>query len=380
MAEFNMDFDFEDIEPRKFNAMHNKIAKANAKARKFGKRTLTPALLNAKSNLPLSSLGKKSDGTGFTTADLVDFKRVKEYLGKKFNKSERGITYAQIVANSTKKDLDRSNNRVNDGTGVKNASPVGVIGDIFTVNVQSSDASTTGGAYRVQIRFESWFDRMSDSEGTVKGDEKTIRKIISDNLSFECNCGQHQYTYRYLATAGNFALSPKEYAFPKIRNPHGEGVACKHVLLALNKLKSVSWIKLIAKTMAKAAAKVGYGDKNKFYFEKDEIKKANSLSRRGALDSEREKKAFEKHLRNKVRLANRIKKDANKLQTLQTQLKRARAQNQKLKDKKISDSYKSFSEGAKAFGASNEDILSRFAEKQKLSKANLNRLKGKLKG
>lgn len=375
-----MDFDFKDLPPKQFMAMQNKVAKAAAKVRKYAKRTLTPALLNAKSNVPLSKLGKKADGSSFTIDDLVDFKAVQKDLGERFNKNERGITYAQITAESNKKDRDRANNRVSDGTGVKNASPVGVIGDVFTANVQASDASTTGGAYRVQIRFETWFDGMTNSDATIKGDIKTIENIITDRLSFECNCGQHQYTYRYLATAGNFALSPKEYAFPKIRNPHGKGVACKHVLLTLNKLKSTSWIRLIARTMAKAAAKVGFGDKNKFFFEESEIKQANSLSRRGALDADKEKQAFEKHLRRKVRLANKIKKDTNKLQTLQSQLKRARNQNQKLKDKRIVESFKSFSEGAKAFGASKQAILDKFAEKQRLSKANLSRLKSKLKG
>jgi hypothetical protein len=380
VAEFNMDFNFKDLPPKQFMASQNKIAKAAAKVRNHAKRTLTPALLNAKSNVPLSRLGKKPNGASFTVDDLLDFKEVQKDLGKRFNKNERGITYAQIVAESNQKDRDRANNRVSDGTGVKNASPVGVIGDTFTANVQASDASTTGGAYRVQVRFETWFEGMTNSDGTTKGDIKTIEKIVTDRLSFECNCGQHQYTYRYLATAGNFALSPKEYAFPKIKNPYGKGVACKHVLLTLNKLKSTRWIRLIAKTMAKAAAKVGFGDKNKFFFEDSEIKQANSFSRRGALDADKEKQAFDKHLRRKLRLANKIKKDTDKLQTLQSQLKRARNQNQKLKDKKIVESFKSFSEGAKAFGASKQEILDKFADKQRLSKANLSRLKSKLKG
>lgn len=67
---------------------------------------------------------------------------------------------------------------------------------------------------------------------------------------------RHQYWYRYIATAGNFALAPpKEYAYPKIKNPKLRGVACKHVIHALTRLQSSSWQLSIARALQRLRRK-----------------------------------------------------------------------------------------------------------------------------
>lgn len=379
------DMDFQDIPPKQFVAMFNKMDAANAKVRRFAKRTLTPAILKSKDPVAMARLGMRDDGKPFTREDLLGFEKQIKTLKSKFSSNERGITYAQIVAGSLPIDIARSNNSVSDGSGVNAASMVGVEKNVFVAQVASSDAST-GGRYRVRVRFETWFDAMNISDGTMKGYEKAVEHTVKDRVSFDCNCGRHQYWFRYLATVGNFALSPKEFSFPKIRNPTGQGVACKHVLLVLNRLKSISWQRSIALRLAKAAEAIGYGDdskKQKFYFDEDEIKKANSLSRRGSLDPAKEKAAFARYLKSRQRLANRLVKDQDKIKKLQGQLKRSRAQTVKAKqgnaDKLMLNKMQGFIEALEGYGVTKTQAIDQFAIKQKLSKANLKRLKGKLK-
>lgn len=62
-------------------------------------------------------------------------------------------------------------------------------------------------------------------------------KLLKDSLiKFDCDCGRHTYWYRFIATTGDFAyvgsspIGRSETGFPKIRNPHLNGLACKHVL------------------------------------------------------------------------------------------------------------------------------------------------------
>ncbi|MCV5390784.1 phage tail protein, partial [Escherichia coli] len=77
-------------------------------------------------------------------------------------------------------------------------------------------------------------------------------------ISFDCDCGRHQYWYRYLATMGNYCIAPpKEFAFPKIRNPELSGVACKHVLKAATMLQSLAWQRILANQMKQQARRVG---------------------------------------------------------------------------------------------------------------------------
>lgn len=69
-----------------------------------------------------------------------------------------------------------------------------------------------------------------------------IRQVANwlrkQKLSFDCDCGRHQYFFRYVATIGGFATGRKETAYPKIRNPELRGVACKHVLRTMAELES----------------------------------------------------------------------------------------------------------------------------------------------
>ncbi|MDW3171472.1 hypothetical protein R8N48_31470, partial [Vibrio sp. Y184] len=78
-----------------------------------------------------------------------------------------------------------------------------------------------------------------------------------------------------MATMGNYCIAPpKEFAFPKIRNPELSGVACKHVLKAATMLQSLAWQRILANQMKQQARRVGFGSDNKTYLLNENEKKA----------------------------------------------------------------------------------------------------------
>lgn len=86
---------------------------------------------------------------------------------------------------------------------------------------------------------------------------------------------------------------PKEFSYPKIRNPQLKGVACKHVLKAAVMLQSVAWQKIIGKQMELAANRVSFGDDRKYshVLTKQEAKAA-AKNRSTKIDPEKQKPRF----------------------------------------------------------------------------------------
>jgi hypothetical protein len=76
------------------------------------------------------------------------------------------------------------------------------------------------------------------------------KQVAQGYLAFDCDCGRHTFWYRYISTLGGFNAGRAETGFPKIRNPHLSGVACKHVLrvmFSLNQALAISKIKEMTK-------------------------------------------------------------------------------------------------------------------------------------
>ncbi|MBU2968773.1 hypothetical protein KO527_05345 [Pseudoalteromonas sp. C2R02] len=390
----------EELNARQFNAAFNKINNALSKTRtKQSKRSLTPARLKGKSKADLIKLGHKSDGTPFTREDLLVFDKQKKALGEKFNSGEKGIPVAQVISASRSIDIKRANNTVDDNTGVTTASIVGMKSDVLIGRVKASAASKYTD-HRVQIRLESYVEHMTEAEPTQKGYINAAKKAMNGNISFDCDCGRHQYWYRYLATIGGFALSPKEFAFPKIKNPRGHGVACKHVLLTINKMQSVSWLRLVASEMSKSARKDGFGDDPKtsnVIFDDAEIEKSLKSNRRGKIDQAKYKEAYDKHLKTQKKMAKRASTDKQRIAELESLLLRARKENAKLymaqtaatspkkpkakqqKPKKpnMEEKLKGFMSNAKDLGVSKDNALAAFAKKHKTTIEKLKSMQAK---
>ncbi|EQA6242215.1 hypothetical protein ACX5DB_003893 [Enterobacter ludwigii] len=167
-----------------------------------------------------------------------------------------------------------------------------------------------------------------------KGTVKLANQLCAGRVSYDCDCGRHQYWYRYIATAGNFALAPpKEYAYPKVRKPDLEGVACKHVIHAMTRLQSASWQLTIGKALAKAAKQVAFGDDRRRTTEhfSDEQQKVFNRNRNSRTDAAAMKREWAMYQRRQQALGEQLNRGSNKLDALRKQLTKAR---------KMSDSQK----------------------------------------
>ena len=339
MADFprasNGRYQTEGLSAREFERLFNQIEKDKRSKRRAARRTLTPFSLKNKTAEDIISLGKKKKGgTFFTVEDLKAFEGRRKDIRQTFNSGIAGITYAQLIAGSEAIDVKRANNAVDDGSGIKRAVPSSLKHNVVTVSVEASDRSEDQ-HHRVKVRFEEW-DSLIDELGDETSAVKVTKKLCAGRVSFDCDCGRHQYWYRYIATAGNFALAPpKEYAFPKIRNPNLKGIACKHVIHAMTRLQSASWQLRIGQAMLQAAKRVGFGDDKrrttKHFTEEDRKrfnKNRNSQTNQGAMRQE-----WDKYQRRQKALGNQIARDSTKLRTLSYKLLKARKMTQKQRAK-----------------------------------------------
>jgi len=378
----------EGLSSKQFERLFNQIEDDKRRKRRAARRTLTPLTLKNKSADDIIALGKKKkDGTFFTEDDLKNFTNQRKQARQQFNSGVAGITYAQLVAASLDIDIKRANNKVDDGSGIKRATPSALKHNIISVSVEASERSEDQ-HHRVKVRFEEW-DELIDDLSDEKNAIKVAKRLCAGRISFDCDCGRHQYWYRYIATAGNFALAPpKEYAFPKIRNPNLSGVACKHVIHAMTRLQSTSWQMVIGKAMLKAAARVAFGDDRRRTTQHftDEDRKLFGKNRSSLTNKNAAKVEFERYQKRQLALGKQIGRDAKKLDQLSKQLvkakkmsasQRARAaeKEKKLKQEKekskllqqqLADQFKvqkqAFTDALVAMGVSRTEADKRFIE------------------
>ncbi|HGA6477214.1 TPA: phage tail protein [Salmonella enterica subsp. enterica serovar Saintpaul] len=309
-----------------FLKVFNKIRKGQRASRRGAHRTLTPAGLRNKSVDEILKLGKKKDGTFFTPEDLKQFIEKRAGHRTKFSSDQAGITYAQLVAMSTQIDVKRANNKVDDGTGIKSALFIRIRHNIADVKVTASDASVDDN-HLVRVRFEEW-DRYVEDVGDEKVSLATLAKnLAKGRVSFDCDCGRHQYWFRYMATAGNYALKPPaEYAFPKIRNPDLVGAACKHVLHVMTRFQSSTWQRQLGTQMKKAAEQVAFGDDKKRTTKvfTDKELKALARNRSDQTDQTKIRREFEKYQAAQRGLAKVQRTEKDKIDRLRKQASTAR--------------------------------------------------------
>ncbi len=321
------------LSPKEFNRVFNKIAKDQNTKRRKAHRTLTPALIKNKDLEKFLALGKKKDGTLFTPEDLKAFDQSRRAHRKAFSSDTQGITYSQLVALSTKIDIDRANNNVNDGSGISSASFAAIKHNLAIVQVKASSESVHQ-HHRVRIRFEEWDLAVETAAGEASAAKRVARNVCKGRVSIDCDCGRHQYWYRYMATAGNYALpSPKEYAYPKVRNPDLTGVACKHVIHALTRFQSAAWQLQIAKRIESDAHRVGFGDDKKRttkFFSEEEQKSLNK-NRKSNTDQKKSRAEFALYQKRQDALGKKLERDSSKIDELRTKLKKTR--NNAVKDK-----------------------------------------------
>ncbi|WP_336657599.1 phage tail protein [Leclercia adecarboxylata] len=332
MAEFprasNGRYQTEGLSSKEFERLFSQIERDKRSKRRQARRTLTPLTLKNKNADDIIALGKKKkDGTFFTADDLQQFAKNRKFLRQQLNSGVAGITYAQLVAASLDIDIKRANNKVDDGSGIKRATPSTLKHNEITISVEASERSEDQ-HHRVKVRFEEW-DQLIDDLSDEKNATRVAKRLCAGRVSFDCDCGRHQYWYRYIATAGNFALAPpKEYAYPKIKNPNLSGLACKHVIHAMTRLQSSSWQMSIGKAMLKAASLVAFGDDRRRTTQHftDEDRKQFGRNRNAQTNKAAASAEYERYQKRQLALGKQIGRDTKKLEQLSKQLVKARKQ------------------------------------------------------
>jgi len=329
----NGSYETSGLSSREFNRVFRLITREQTRKRRQAHRTLTPGRLKNKSIDDILQMGKKKGGTFFTSDDLKGFEKSRTKARQKYNNSVPGITYAQLVASSQAIDIKRANNSVDDGSGIKRAVPVSLKHNVINIRVEASDVSKHQ-HHMVKVRFEEWDQLVDGAVEEDKGSVKLAKQLCSGRVSYDCDCGRHQYWYRYIATAGNFALAPpKEYAYPKVKNPNLKGVACKHVIHSMTRLQSASWQLSIGKALAKAASQISFGDDRRRTTEhfSDEQQKVFNRNRNSRTDATALKREWAMYQRRQQALGDKLDKGSSKIDALRKQLTKVRKQSESQK-------------------------------------------------
>ncbi|EKN4689586.1 phage tail protein [Yersinia ruckeri] len=319
-------YDTEGLMPKQFNRLFNQIYKDQRAKRRKANRLLTPSLLKNKNFDDVLALGKKRDGTFFTAEDLKGFENNRKQVRSSFDTKTAGITYAQLITNCVSIDVKRANNAVDDGSGIKMASFIGMEHSVAIISVTASDRSEDK-HHRVKIRFEEWDTAMEDLSDKEKNTSRVVRQLCASRMSFDCDCGRHKYWYRYIATAGNFAISPpKEYVYPKIRNPNIKGVACKHVIHAMTRMQAGSWQMQVGRLLQKNARATSFGDDKKRttdFFGDEQLKQVNR-NRKSKTNHDAIKGEYQRYQKRMAALEQKLKKSPEKVEALRSQLKKSK--------------------------------------------------------
>lgn len=381
-----------------FIATFNRIKVEQNEKRRSALKTLKPRGLTRRTTQDLARLGQKADGSPFTAEDLKRF----EQMSKRFSKrrgTTQGITYLEVVARGRSIDIKRANNNVTDGSGISKASLIALRGgNIAHIRVKASNKSKHE-EHMVRVRFEGWDGAMRNAGGHDKEDNEGYTAAVAhacrDRVSFDCDCGRYQYWYRYLATLGNYQLSPpKEFAYTKIRNPNLVGVACKHITKALTMLQSPTWHRPLAAQMKRQATLNGYGDDHRAntYFSKDDQKAANK-NRKLTVNQDKAREEYRRYIGNMAKLQKKLRENPEANQAMRDQLKKAKASTAKLEkenqaltarnaqlEQQARDVMRmrlsAFVDGAKLAGISEAQALKAFSAQNKISPAALKKIRG----
>ncbi|HHX8293751.1 TPA: hypothetical protein ACVOYL_001863 [Vibrio diabolicus] len=362
------------LNERQFNQLFNKIERAQKKNRRNAKRTLTASTLAKPTNKALTALGEKAKGQRFTKEDLIKFDKARQRHKEVYDSKTAGITYAFLVKNSRQIDVDRANNRVDDGTGIHKATLIGIKNNIVLIRVRASSVSRHE-EHRVKVRLEQWDELLHEPPN---GDyNQAVQLACAGRISFDCDCGRHQYWYRYLATMGNYCIAPpKEFAFPKIRNPELSGVACKHALKATTMLQSLAWQRILANQMKQQARRVGFGSDNKTYLLNENEKKDAARNRKTVVDKAAATREHAKYLLAQKAVEKQIAKQKRESETIKRQARKLRKESNEKKGyiDMIKVGFQNFHDGYKLQGKTKSEALTDFAKLMNVTPSRLERI------
>lgn len=256
---------------KEFEQAFNARRKENTNARAMAEGTLSPSMIERalRSKEGIAVPGEKQGKGFYTNEELKAFrrmiKRVQEETG---GRDSRGAFIKQIIGLCDEKDVSRANEQI------PYARLYQIRGGTLKFSVKASGESGFDGHYQVRVRLEGWDGALVSG----KTWQNAAKMAVNGRVSFDCQCGRHQYWYRYLAGVGGFAVEPpSEKDFPKIRNPTLHGAACKHVIKTLQTLQSPTVQGVLAKELQRQGDAVGYNKTSSKFLtqaDHDKLKKA----------------------------------------------------------------------------------------------------------
>lgn len=177
-----------------------------------------------------------------TAEDLKAFQNNIELLQSQY---KRGITAKQVIDSSHEQDLSKANKEIHMAVplSIKN----GVVHFLTNAGPDSDVLN-----HHVHVEFLA-FEGLKSSTGYTQAQAKNLLNF--GKLKFECDCGRHDFWYRYIASIGGYGYGRQEDGYPKIRNKHLTGVACKHVLRVMDYIRSPMGIRYMQQQIEKARIK-----------------------------------------------------------------------------------------------------------------------------
>jgi hypothetical protein len=324
---------------KRFERLFNQVYREKAEKRQGAIGTMTPEVMrkHLASGAPMSLLyGGTWQGdkiVPFTRDDLIRFGKAAKASKKQFGSSKRGVTARQLIGASLSIDIMRAKSQIRSAILYRMFN--GKDGMILRFRVTASPESEFQ-YHQVKIRLDEW----SDSITTTKSYRKIAKKVLEGRISIECDCGRHQYWFRYIATIGGFAIHPLEHSYPKIRNPKLTGSCCKHVLKVFAAMRGAQVYNKVLKEIEVQAKAIGYGDdKTGRFLKKDEIDKLEKESKQvKAVEKSLASKAFglfrraERGIKQKMAETN-VAKALSKLRNQSTAYKQIAKTERKVREK-----------------------------------------------
>ena len=283
---------------------------------------LTPDLLRRRREVTKSGkqklildFGSQGGKVSYTLSDLNKMATAMGRAEGKFGEATRGVAVAELIKSSRKIDIERAKK-------ITNSTLYKFDGSILLFRSRAGDDSQVS-FHQVKVRLEDWEHEVRS--GQDDDYFPAAANATRGRVSFDCDCGRHQYWYRYLATIGGFALDPKEYAFPKIRNPKLQGCCCKHVIKTLAVMQAPFVQIRIAKEMKEQAQKKGWFSRSlkgerptETFMEGEDLLRTESggnIDNKKAFDDmAKARKGFEK--KQKSMFSERAKKAEKKMDTM----------------------------------------------------------------
>lgn len=159
-----------------------------------------------------------------TDDDLRQFAHEAKRLGAKY---KGGITAQQVI------DMSLPERRQSAQEQIHYAIPMQSRKGLFHFVTNAGPGSKVT-RHHVHVEFLNF----SAAAGSPSKTNSLARQLTLGPLRFDCDCEDHRYRFRYIATVGKWAAGRAETGFPKITNPRLVGVACKHVVRVMRALSS----------------------------------------------------------------------------------------------------------------------------------------------